>query len=255
VPSLCQNSGVAVDRTKLLWHYTPVDLFEAPHEQEAGGVRLRVADGLAVATVSGPIPEPAEEARIAGVVEALFRARQLRVARRYELKGPELTEYSGGKAHITIRLEGATLVATGGQVDFVTRNAQGQVIVDTKAERIAAHTSEMQRVMEKAVRSPVLTAMLKSFSEAIEDRDNELLHLYEIRDALVAHFRSELAARTALGISTNEWKQVGKLANGPVDQGRHRGQFPEGRRPASPEELVEVRETCRHWIVKFADHL
>ena len=94
--------------------------------------------------------------------------------------------------------------------------------------------------------------MLDSYSRAVEDPANESIHLYEIRDALAAHYTSHRKARAALGIEPGEWDRVGVLAIvEPILQGRHRGHSG-NLRPATHEELLEVRQIVRRWIETFA---
>jgi hypothetical protein len=98
-----------------------------------------------------------------------------------------------------------------------------------------------------------MNTLLASYRTAVHDPANELVHLYEIRDALAKHFRSEPAARKQLGITEANWKRLGVLANRePLEQGRHRGQHPLGRRPASQQELEEARAIVRRLIEAFA---
>ena len=94
--------------------------------------------------------------------------------------------------------------------------------------------------------------MLESYSRAVEHPDDEWIYLYEIRDALATHYTSHRKARAALGIAQDEWDRVGVLANvEPILQGRHRG-HQDNLRPATPEELAEVRQLVRSWIETFA---
>jgi hypothetical protein len=131
-------------------------------------------------------------------------------------------------------------------------DADGCVILDTKADRIAKERAELDLLTDKSARSAPLRAMLASYSAATSDSANELMHLYEIRDALHAEYGSDDAAKKALGISSGEWSRFGGLANGPIEQGRHRGKFPEGLRDATPEELADSRQLAYRWILVFA---
>jgi hypothetical protein len=93
--------------------------------------------------------------------------------------------------------------------------------------------------------------LLASYSAAVNDPANELVHLYEIRDALKKHFGGESEAQKQLSITASEWKRLGHLANGPLQQGRHRGSFTQ-KRPAARHELDEARAIARRWINAFA---
>ena len=79
------------------------------------------------------------------------------------------------------------------------------------------------------------------------------MHLYEVRDAISAHYGSEAIAQEKLGVDRNRWKTLGRLANAePLEQGRPRGKYVKGRRPAERQELTEARITAQELIVAFA---
>lgn len=60
-------------------------------------------------------------------------------------------------------------------------------------------------------------------------------------------------ARQASGVAKGEWQSLGRLANEEsVEQGRHRGRHPAGRRVATDADLAAVREIAQRWIVAFA---
>jgi hypothetical protein len=125
---------------------------------------------------------------------------------------------------------------------------------DSKAERIAEHTSMLDMVAPKAAQSPTLRRMLQSYSHSVSDPDSELVRLYEIRDALKVHYGGGSNARDALGITEPEWERLGRLANDPhISQGRHRGgKQLTGTRSATADELQEVRILASNWIIAFA---
>ena len=143
--------------------------------------------------------------------------------------------------------------AMAGQADAIVRDSLGNVVRDTKAERIADHTRFLDDILPKVAHSPILESMLASYHAATEDPKNELVHLYEIRDTLAKHYGNEQAARQSLGISRREWQRLGVLANvEPLREGRHRGEHPLSRRPASAAELEEARGIARRWIAAFS---
>ena len=55
---------------------------------------------------------------------------------------------------------------------------------------------------------------------AVKDLKNELVYLYEIRDAILAQFGSKKTALKQLGVSDEDWNVLGDLANNqPLIQG------------------------------------
>jgi hypothetical protein len=84
----------------------------------------------------------------------------------------------------------------------------------------------------------------KSFDPA-----NELVHLYEIRDALSEKFGSQSKARRELVITREQWNGLGALADrAPLREGRHRGKHPGRLRDATSEELNEARSIAKSMI-------
>ena len=141
-----------------------------------------------------------------------------------------------------------------GSITGVVRDASGAIKQDSKAERIAEHTKFLDSVMAKVATSARLRTLLDSYGAAVRDAGNELVHLYEIRDALAKHYGGEEPARAALGITKKEWQRLGVLANvEPLKEGRHRGKHHSGSRSASASELEEARDIVRRWIASFAE--
>lgn len=127
------------------------------------------------------------------------------------------------------------------------------MIADTRAARIASETAFLDAFASAVDKEPLLRSLLESYSRAVGDPANELVHLYEVRDALSKYYRGERNARSALEIVAGEWDRLGRLANAePVDQSRHRGKHTGGPRPATAEELAEARAIVKSWIEKFA---
>jgi hypothetical protein len=87
----------------------------------------------------------------------------------------------------------------------------------------------------------------------VADPDNELVHLYEIRDAAAKHYGGKAPALKALGIPQAEWNELDRLANAePLREGRHRGKHNPGLRKATKEERTQARAIARSIIRAFA---
>jgi hypothetical protein len=242
------------DRTELTWTYEPADFFEVRYERDFGRWRLSLETGQAVASMAGGQPSQAIENEIARLVKSVFQTRALQRRQQFKLEDrARVVEFRGDKRNIFLRLESASIRVTVGQVDAIVRSADGTIIRDTRAERIASEKSEVDDLSAKAQQSATLRRMLESFQIAIDDPENELTHLYEIRDALGKTFGSDKAAKDALGIGSSQWSTFGQLANDePLLEGRHRGKHANRLRHATPEELSTVREMARDWIRIFA---
>jgi hypothetical protein len=130
----------------------------------------------------------------------------------------------------------AALSLSAGRADIVATDLTGKVVRDTRAERIG----DTNRCWSRLRRVPGAHRCCVAFSRATPGRFPILRMssstLYEIRDALSQHFGGEDLARTALRISKTEWQRLAALANvEPLEQGRHRGRHPDGRRAATQQ--------------------
>jgi len=154
----------------------------------------------------------------------------------------------------TIEIGAEASVTTGTQGDARITDQEGNVLADSKNERIVAADRMLDAIAPKVVCSPLLRGILQSHSKSVSDRANELVHLYEVREAIAKHYGGESPARAALGISGSEWSRLGRLANDePLNQGRHRGAHVGALRDATTEELEEARSIVRKWIDAVAD--
>jgi hypothetical protein len=240
------------DRTELEWNYEPTDFFEAPYQYAETDFELEIDSGRAKATLTAPTPSD-REAHVRSVVKSLFLIRQLQVHRNYTLEGPTISMYSAGHKNVVVEVGSAIMTLTSGSVDFIIQDPAGNVVRDSKAERIAEDTSLLNLLAPKLQLSATLRNLMASYSKAVADPADEFLHLYEIRDAISHYYGSEHAARQALGIGENKWKRLGLLANvEPLEQSRHRGKHSQGHRPATSQELEEARKLVREWIIAFA---
>ncbi len=240
------------DRIDFEWNYQPPDFFEAPQCYTDVGLEIVANAGIVRATTLYEGATVTEQ-RLTEQVHAMFRARQVLVRRTYSLDGPRIIEHVGGKRHITLRVEPAHIAITAGQADVVVTDASGAVVRDSRQERITEHSEFVNLLTGKAGDSQTLRAVLESYSRSISDPEDELVHLYEVRDAIASHFGGERQALSAIGISTAEWQTIGRLANAePVHQGRHRGKHLTERRSATSDELNQARTIVRGWIQRLA---
>jgi hypothetical protein len=243
--------------TDLEWGYEPGDLFEAQCSFILESGTLTVENGKACLRLkisNDPVTAETREA-VSAQVTTVFDARRFLVHRAYTIRGPHVIQHQeDGKRHIAVILEGVQAKVTGGSLDFIATNAMGQVVSDSKADRLISHHAFVSDLAPKAAKSPLLASLLRSYGAAVSDPSDELVYLYEIRDALFSHFGDEQSACHALDITKQEWKELGRLANvEPLLEGRHRGQHIQGSRPANQEELAAARSAAKLLILHFAD--
>lgn len=244
-------------RTDLEWSYKPTDFFEAPLDISATYGRLVFETGSTTYTLSAPT-DPVPKALLDDVereVSNCLAVRQLLAHRPFAINGPRIVQHQtgGGRNAVAMVKVGAHTVSSIGHADVVTRDETGQVVRDTRAERIIADYEFISAVLPAAMKSAPLSAMLYSFGQAVRDPGNELIHLYEIRDAAVQHFGTKEAAKTALRISKAEWSVLDRLANEePIREGRHRGRRMGDLRSATAGELRAARAVAKQIIGALA---
>jgi hypothetical protein len=121
----------------------------------------------------------------------------------------------------------------------VIKKADGTV-VDTRKENLAAEKEFIEN--SSHLDDDCLGSMLCSYNQAMNDKDNYLIHLYEICDALSENEKfkdkgngKDKGKKNAIKkLSLSEpskdiksiWDELGRMANdAPLAEGRHRGKF------------------------------
>ncbi len=240
------------------WTYSPADYFGESLEVVRDGYTMRISPGAVEARVASKTFEenPLIREEMHAALNDRFLGAQLIAFRPYELSySRRMRVHSDGRKDVFIELKGGAVTATCGTLDIRVTNADG-VVYNSKAERTAALRRQAELVQLYRPSSPVLEAMLTSYSNAIRDPQNELVHLYEVRDALGAELGGEANVVAALGLARSAWKRLGQLSNNePLRQGRHRGKSGAALRDATHAELQEAREIASAMLSLYLNHL
>jgi hypothetical protein len=250
---ICQ---VTIVQTILDWTYTPNDFFETPVERQTSDFELSAADGKITVHLHPPV-DPVPDTLVESVnvyIDAIFKARAMRTHHPHTIDGPGICHLrdNGGRDFI-VKVKPIAVIASMGTVDFIATDASGKVIADSKAERISRDETFNRLFEDASAKHPLVTALLTSYQAAIADPENELVHLYEIRDALRDHFGSIKQAKIQLGITDADWDRFNALANDePLLEGRHRGRHIGLLRSATQVELQEARGIIIRWLEAFA---
>ena len=250
--SIAKPAGIAV---LLEWNYSPPNFFEVPIVLARDDYTLSISDGMATATIEADVFDisPTMGDDLHEALRGRFLAEQLLTEKPFELLKPHKTRvHPDGHRDIFVEAEAGHLRLSGGQLDVVIANAAGEVLVDTKKERVERKAALSELIAARRATDSLLRALLSSFDGAMRDPNNELVHLFEIRDALQTRFGRGLATRNALGISEPSWRRFGDLCNDePLRQGRHRGKSGSALRDATESELEEVRSIARNMIEAY----
>lgn len=157
----------------------------------------------------------------------------------------------------TLVIEAKPAVATSGSypVDVCITLPDGTVVDPAEERRIEQQLFACSAAKFASI-DPTFARMLRSYSAAVHNPEDELIHLYEIRDALQTHFGETKIALSELGIHDTQWRRLGEISNHlPLTQGRHRGEHASGLRSATTDELNEARRIARSLIKAYIQFL
>lgn len=252
---------VVADIVGIEWTFTPLELFEERIDIDSEGCSFTIESGrvTARAPFAGGTPEELRSYcnEIHQRLDALFLAAQMLAHVPCTLSRPGSIKClrADGRVDAFAFPDGAVIVMATGSVDVQTTDAAGNVITDTRRDRIVSRRTLAARAAAH-VSDDVANAILRSYAAAVNDPRNELVHLYEIREALSTRFGGEQPTRKVLGISGGDWSDLGRLAcYEPILQGRHRGEHPGTLRAATAAELAEARKICRDMVGRYLAYL
>ncbi|MDO8961581.1 MAG: hypothetical protein Q7V02_05740 [Methylophilus sp.] len=241
------------------WKYSPETYLEEPIQIEFGDGKLDIKNGVAIAVIDPETFQANESIHeiLTNMIENRLHAVQIMTHKDFELSKPTRTDIQeDGKKNYFLELEPGVITISSGMVDFVLHDKDGNVVSDSKRERLDKQYRFATLVDKHRPLDATLDHMLKSYQQSVKDPNDELVHLYEIRDALSNKFGSKDAAIKTLDVTKAEWDVIGKLANTlPLIQGRHRGQSVGALRDADPTELELARKSVAYLIDKYLDFL
>lgn len=244
---------------QLEWKYSPKTYLEEPILIEFEGGELEIKEGVAVATIDPEVFHADDSIReeLTKKIESRLYAVQIMTHKDFKLSKPSRSDTrEDGKKNHFLELESCVITTSVGTVDIVVHDKDGNIVSDTKRERLNKQNTFASLVEKHRTHNVTLDQMLKSYQQSVKDPKNEFVHLYEIRDALSIRFGSKNNTIKALDITNGEWDEIGKLANTlPLKQGRHRGQSVGALRGAEPAELEMARKSAAHLIDKYLEFL
>ena len=246
------------DVVLLEWTFSPPDYLDEPIEIVRDDYSLTIAEGKAEAKIepSHFDAHPTMRQELHNELHYRFRAMELLKHKVFELSSSTMVRvHPDGRKDFFVKLESATLRITAGALDFQVLDPNGNIVVDTKQERIE-NSKQLAGLFSSYSDDEIVRTMFGSFNAAMRDPNNELVHLYEIRDALHTRFGRDKAVKLRLGISNDEYRRFGEICNDlPLKQGRHRGKKIGELRDATHEELTEARNIARTMIEAYLQFL
>jgi hypothetical protein len=151
---------------------------------------VAIADGQVHAKIDSTMYEtkPDMRERLHEALNDRFLGVQLLTHRTYELSRPEVARvHPDGHRDIFGQLEEAFVVTS--SLDFRVPDKDGNVIADSKRDRVEKKKRFAELIASHRAKDTLLASLLRSYSTAVHDPNNELVHLYEIRDALCSEFK------------------------------------------------------------------
>lgn len=257
--ALITEAGEMQDVVVLEWTFSPPDFFEEPDHIVREHYRMTIENGKVEVRVDPDIYDKQHSMRdkLQEALNARFLAVQLLTHNPYKLSQASMYRlHPDGRKDVTVFPAGCAVTASVGTVDVVVKDKHGNVISDSRKERVEKKKELANLVESHFPKDPLLRSVLGFYNAAVSHPENELVHLHDIRDALSGQFGGETAARTALGVSRKQWKRLGHLANkAPLKQGRHRGKSAGALRDATEAELKEARNIALSLVEGYLRYL
>lgn len=247
-----------VDIIVLEWTFSPTDYFEELINLKRDDYEMVIGRGKVEAKIKpdvyGKNPNMREDLHRA--LNDRFLGVQLLTHKSYALSKASMYRlHPDGRKDVTLFAESSDLRTPVGTVDFIMTDENGNVLSDSKKNRVNKKKQLAELVEKYRRNNPTVSSLLNSYQASVNDPNNELVHLYEIRDTLSKKFGGDKAVRDTLDISHTHWSRFGQLAdNMPLKQGRHRGKF-ESLRDATEAELLEARNFARRLIEAYWEYL
>ena len=243
----------------LEWDFSPPNYFEEPIEISRQNYIMTIEAGKATATIDYATFNANASMRneLHDGLNSRFLAVLLFSHLAYKLSNPKMTHvHPDGHTDIFLEISSSVSKMSIGTLDLQVADKDGNIISDSRRERIEKKKKRAELVATHKPNDPLVAALLHSYQTAVTDPNNELVHLYEIRDAISKKFGNESKVRKKLAITSSQWSRLGQLCNDePLKQGRHRGKAVGTLRDASESELVEAREISQTMIEAYLQYL
>ena len=239
------------------WSYKPADFFESDDEIAHAGFRLDRARGvISFEETAEQFDSSPDRAKALGVeLTNRLLAIQLLARKRFVLEALRVMRLGADSGStISVQLEGSEVAVATDGVHVVKLDADGNTVFDSKAQAIAERVRLSHLSSKYLPEDRVLGAMLRSYDMSVRDSANELVHLYEIWDALASWPPDRKKVHSLLGTKPEMESRFQHLCNlGNLRQGRHRGQG-KAPRDATAQELAEARSIALAFVEAYLNY-
>jgi hypothetical protein len=247
------------DIVVLEWTYSPPNYFEEPIHISRNEYEMIIDHGRVEAKIKPESYDKNHKMRetLQAALNDRFLGVQLLTHKPYELSKASMYRlHPDGRKDITIFPNPCIIRVSTSTPDIVIKDKNGNITSNSRKDRIEKKREIADLAEKYRAKDTIVASLLNSYKSAVNDPDNELVHLYEIRDTLSTKFGDEAQVRNTLGVSSSQWSRFGRMANyEPVKQGRHRGKSAGTLRDATKEELKEARAIARNLVWSYLNYL
>jgi len=240
------------------WTFTPKDYFEESDHIKEKDYEMWIDAGSVKAEFLEKICKNRNKMldKLHETLTNKFLIVQLHTHKAFELSNPRMYKLNpDGRKDYFIKLDTAVLKIRGGLADIKVTDKEGNIIADTRRDRINKRKELFELVEKHKLADPIVKKILESYHNAVINPDNELVYLYEIWETIKGYFSDEKKALKSLGLSKKELDKLTVLANSPeIKQGRHRGKQVGNARDATKKELEEARNVARKMFEGYSKY-
>ena len=186
------------------WVYTPKDFFEEKETSLLSDIENTIENGEITVYLNDSQNFPGIQEKLQEQLFSIFRGAALVNQKPFTIEycGQETTN-SDDRRLVILHVDFAVKMSM--EVDYLVKDQNDNIIVDTKLER----QSNRRRLATLAAKyqktDPIIDSILSSYEKSLNYPSTALVHLYEIRDALSKKFSGEKEATKKLNISKSKW--------------------------------------------------
>jgi hypothetical protein len=184
----------------LEWKFSPPNYFEEPVHIKHNDYEMTIDNGKVEARINPDVYDNEHKMRdeLHDVVNNHLLGVQLLTYKTFKLSKSSMYRlHPDGRKEINIFPETGVMTAYDCISDIVVVDKNGNVINDTRKERIEKKKEFANLVAKYKPKDPLVGFLLDRHKAAIEDSDSEFVHLSDIEEALSKRFGGEKEAQAA----------------------------------------------------------
>ena len=179
-----------IERIEIHRDYTPADLFPEPQEWACDGYTLTASNGRVVATIPPEGDDPGTIERVRREMGVHIRVEALNVGKVAGVSGSfnVLHISEDGGVGVAITPASAIIKLTGTVPDSSSTDPEGNLVADTRAQRIAAQ-EWLRGAFVRHSSDPTAARILGMLQDSLRYPKRELAHLWDVAEALEERFK------------------------------------------------------------------